>query len=86
MLPDCTSAARSYDPLAGFGGYSRATSCASMTQPMGHQNGSASTGLISPGVSVPVQVPGGLQTAHDPNSAHMASMSSMTSQYWPRLN
>ncbi|CAD5126071.1 DgyrCDS14237 [Dimorphilus gyrociliatus] len=86
MLPDCTSAARSYDPLAGFGGYSRATSCASMTQPMGHQNGSASTGLISPGVSVPVQVPGGLQTAHDPNAAHMASMSSMTSQYWPRLN
>ena len=40
-------------------------------------------GLISPGVSVPVQVPGG-GLAQDPTT-NMSSMGSMTSQYWPRV-
>ncbi len=39
-------------------------------------------GLISPGVSVPVQVPGGVPPQD--HTAHM-SMGSMTSQYWPRI-
>lgn len=38
------------------------------------------TGLISPGVSVPVQVPGG--AAQDMSAHHMGSM---TSQYWTRI-
>lgn len=37
------------------------------------------TGLISPGVSVPVQVPGGTSHFQD------QSMGPMASQYWPRL-
>lgn len=36
-------------------------------------------GLISPGVSVPIQVPGG---GHPDMGSHMGAM---TSQYWPRL-
>ena len=37
-------------------------------------------GLISPGVSVPVQIPGG---GHQEMGVH--HMTSMTSQYWPRI-
>ena len=37
-------------------------------------------GLISPGVSVPVQIPGG---GHQDMGVH--HMTSMTSQYWPRI-
>lgn len=36
-------------------------------------------GLISPGVSVPIQVPGGPQ---DMGHHHMGAMAS---QYWPRI-
>nr|QFU47189.1 Pax6 [Antalis entalis] len=81
---------RSYDPLS-LSNYSR-TSCnaANMqshmppSTPNGGSSGECSvynsiTGLISPGVSVPIQVPGG---APDMNGHHMASM---TSQYWPRI-
>lgn len=39
------------------------------------------TGLISPGVSVPIQVPGGGHFQDHPS----LSMGAMTSQYWPRL-
>ena len=45
-------------------------------------------GLISPGVSVPVQVPGGGGLApQDPGNTHMTTMGSMSaaSQYWPRI-
>ncbi|CAE1290176.1 PAX6 [Acanthosepion pharaonis] len=45
-----------------------------------HSTNGASTGLISPGVSVPIQVPGG-----GPQDMSTHHMSSMASQYWPRL-
>lgn len=78
MIPDYSS--RGYDPLSLS--YSR-PSCnpASGMQSQlthGSHNG-ASTGLISPGVSVPIQVPGG---GHPDMGSHMGAM---TSQYWPRL-
>jgi len=38
------------------------------------------SGLISPGVSVPIQVPGG--GAQDMSAHHMGPM---PSQYWPRI-
>jgi len=41
-------------------------------------------GLLSPGLSVPLQVPGGAGQFQD-HSAAAAAMGSMTSQYWPRL-
>ncbi|XP_063232250.1 paired box protein Pax-6-like [Bacillus rossius redtenbacheri] len=65
-----------YDPL-GLGAYGGRPSPCSPPQPYqavnGHQygGGGSSTGLISPGVSVPIAVPG---QAPD-----------MTAQYWPRL-
>ncbi|XP_046376055.1 paired box protein Pax-6-like isoform X2 [Haliotis cracherodii] len=80
MIPDYTP--RSYDPLA-LTNYSR-QACnpgSSMQSHMNHSaHNGASTGLISPGVSVPIQVPGG---NHQDMGAH--HMSSMTSQYWPRI-
>ncbi|XP_063915882.1 paired box protein Pax-6-like isoform X1 [Zophobas morio] len=69
----CMGRPPSYDLGIGYG--SRPSPC-SPTQPYqmnGHQyntNGTSSTGLISPGVSVPIAVPG---------------QADMTSQYWPRL-
>ncbi|KAK6625934.1 hypothetical protein RUM43_006233 [Polyplax serrata] len=68
-----------YETLTLTGSYGGRPSC-SPTQPyqhmngVGHQytpNGTSSTGLISPGVSVPIAVPG-----QGPD---------MSSQYWPRL-
>lgn len=38
------------------------------------------SGLISPGVSVPVQIPGG-----GPQDMGVHHMTSMTSQYWSRI-
>nr|BAM74251.1 Pax-6 variant form1 [Idiosepius paradoxus] len=83
MLPDYVSGtARRYDPLS-LSNYSR-SSCnpaAGMQSHMTpHSTNGASTGLISPGVSVPIQVPGG-----GPQDMSTHHMSSMTSQYWPRL-
>ncbi|KAJ3631588.1 hypothetical protein MTP99_012707 [Tenebrio molitor] len=69
----CMGRPPSYDLGIGYG--SRPSPC-SPSQPYqmnGHQyntNGTSSTGLISPGVSVPIAVPG---------------QADMTSQYWPRL-
>lgn len=83
MLPDYVSGtARSYDPLS-LSNYSRsscnpATGMQSHMTP--HSTNGASTGLISPGVSVPIQVPGG-----GPQDMSTHHMSSMASQYWPRL-
>ncbi|XP_055935952.1 paired box protein Pax-6-like isoform X2 [Argiope bruennichi] len=77
MLPP--GSARSYDPLS-LGNYTRPTCPTAqphVMQPVNSQfpnNGTAaSTGLISPGVSVPVQVPG------QSNDLNMAS------NYWTRL-
>ncbi|KAK7477251.1 hypothetical protein BaRGS_00031439 [Batillaria attramentaria] len=70
---------RSYDPLS-LSNYSRpACSAGGSMQGMNHSapNG-ASTGLISPGVSVPIQVPGAPQDM----GTHMGSMAT---QYWPRI-
>ncbi|XP_069678327.1 paired box protein Pax-6-like isoform X2 [Periplaneta americana] len=73
----CMTRPPTYDPLT-LGAYGTRPSPCSPTQPYqtmnGHQystNGTSSTGLISPGVSVPIAVPG-----QPPD---------MTSQYWPRL-
>jgi len=84
MLPP--GSVRGYDPLS-LGSYSRGTSCPTAPQPThpsiqslnGQFNsvnsGSSSTGLISPGVSVPVQV-----------SGHSSDLSNVTNQhYWPRV-
>ncbi|KAK3102662.1 hypothetical protein FSP39_012980 [Pinctada imbricata] len=77
MIPEY--APRSYDPLS-LSSYSR-PSCnpaAGMQNHMAHAHGShngASTGLISPGLSVPIQVPGG-------GPQDMSHMGAMTSQYW----
>ncbi|KAI1297221.1 Paired box protein Pax-6 [Halotydeus destructor] len=83
MLPPA-SGRNPYDPLS-LGPYSR-SSCPSGPQAghpvpqnsqFGGNNGtSGSTGLISPGVSVPVQVPG-----------HSADLTNVTGQhsYWPRV-
>ncbi|XP_023216606.1 paired box protein Pax-6-like isoform X2 [Centruroides sculpturatus] len=79
MLPP--GGTRAYDPLS-LGNYSRSTCPTAQPHMMQSVNGqfttvnngsAASTGLISPGVSVPVQVPG---QANDLN---------MASNYWPRL-
>ncbi|XP_022912803.1 paired box protein Pax-6-like isoform X2 [Onthophagus taurus] len=73
MTSYCMGRTPSYDLGIGYG--SRPSPC-SPTQPYqmnGHQyntNGSSSTGLISPGVSVPIAVPG---------------QPDMTAQYWPRI-
>ncbi|XP_013409632.1 paired box protein Pax-6 isoform X3 [Lingula anatina] len=78
MIPDYTKGA--YEPLS-LSGYSRSSynHAPGMQSHMSNTNG-ASTGLISPGVSVPVQVPGG------GHHQELSSMGSMTSQYWsPRL-
>lgn len=81
MLPP---ARNPYDPLS-LGSYSR-SSCPTApqtthpVQPLNSQfnntGSSASTGLISPGVSVPVQVPG-----------HSTDLANGTGQhsYWPRV-
>ncbi|XP_066999254.1 paired box protein Pax-6 [Anabrus simplex] len=74
----CMTRPTPYEPLS-LGAYAaaRPSPCSPSQpyQPMnGHQyapNGATSTGLISPGVSVPIAVPG-----QPPD---------MTSQYWPRL-
>nr|ADZ24784.1 Pax6 [Terebratalia transversa] len=63
-----SGSSRSYDPL-NFTSYSRPP-CNAVNNISSHQN--SSTGLISPGVSVPVQVPGG-------------PMDSMAAQYWSRI-
>lgn len=62
-----------YDPLGPLGPYSRPPCGPPQSHVMQSQfsNNGSSTGLISPGVSVPVQVPG--------QSADMAT------QYWPRI-
>lgn len=72
-----------YDSI-GLGSYSRHPSCPSTAQMHAMQsvngqfgsghNGTSSTGLISPGVSVPVQVPG-----------HTNDLMSSASNYWPRI-
>jgi len=92
MIPDYGSA-RGCDPLS-LGAYSRPSGCnpPGMQSHMSHNGNGASTGtfpqkspfnsLISPGVSVPVQVPG-----NGPFQDHTgSSMGAMTSQYpWPRI-
>ncbi|KAK2184126.1 hypothetical protein NP493_281g03000 [Ridgeia piscesae] len=81
MIP---GAPRGYDPLS-LSSYSRSpcgASAASMQNHLSHVNGS-STGLISPGVSIPVQVPGGGHLGNP--TVSMAGMAPMTSQYWPRI-
>ncbi|XP_065159137.1 paired box protein Pax-6-like isoform X1 [Atheta coriaria] len=63
----------SYDLGIGYGSRPSPCSPAQPYQMNGHQyntNGSSSTGLISPGVSVPIAVPG---------------QPDMSAQYWPRL-
>lgn len=82
MIPDYSG--RSYDPLS-LSAYSRsscnAVAAASIPSHVPHNtHNGASTGLISPGVSVPVQIPGG---GHQEMGVH--HMTSMTSQYWPRI-
>ncbi|KAL5007849.1 hypothetical protein ScPMuIL_016655 [Solemya velum] len=77
MLPDYS--ARAYDPLS-LSNYSRPSCNAGMQSHMTHtSHNGASTGLISPGVSVPIQVPGGGQEM----AAH--HMGPMASQYWSRI-
>eukprot|EP00105_Crassostrea_gigas_P016061 XP_011433289.1 PREDICTED: paired box protein Pax-6 isoform X2 [Crassostrea gigas] len=81
MIPEY--APRSYDPLS-LSNYPR-PSCnpaAGMQSHMTHNNhpSAASTGLISPGVSVPIQVPGG--GPQDMGGHHMGAMAS---QYWRGL-
>ncbi|XP_060551616.1 paired box protein Pax-6-like isoform X1 [Ruditapes philippinarum] len=84
MIPDYSG--RSYDPLS-LSAYSRSSCSAvaaasSIPSHVTHNthNGASPTGLISPGVSVPVQIPGG---GHQDMGVH--HMTSMTSQYWPRI-
>ncbi|XP_005101615.2 paired box protein Pax-6 [Aplysia californica] len=83
MLPEYNP--RGYEHPLSLGNYARPP-CAStggmhQNHPMGQSpHNSVSTGLISPGVSVPIQVPGGTQDM----SAHH-HMGAMTSQYWPRI-
>ncbi|KAJ8299652.1 hypothetical protein KUTeg_023712 [Tegillarca granosa] len=81
MIPEYSTRS-SYDPLS-LSSYSR-PSCnpaVGMQSHMAHSShNGASTGLISPGVSVPIQVPGG--APQDMSAHHMGSLSS---QYWPRL-
>ncbi|XP_041366425.1 paired box protein Pax-6-like isoform X2 [Gigantopelta aegis] len=76
-------ASRGYDPLS-LGSYSR-NPCnppsAMQSHHLSNAHNGASTGLISPGVSVPIQVPGG--NPQDMSAHH--HMSSMTSQYWSRI-
>ncbi|XP_059148505.1 paired box protein Pax-6-like isoform X2 [Physella acuta] len=75
---------RGYDHPLSLSNYGRPPCAPSVS--MHHQNhmgqsshNSVSTGLISPGVSVPLQVPGGTQ---DMGAHHMGAM---THQYWPRI-
>ncbi|KAK3580903.1 hypothetical protein CHS0354_008190 [Potamilus streckersoni] len=76
MLPDYSG--RSYDPLS-LSAYSR-PSCNPAAGIQSHMAHSSHNGLISPGVSVPIQVPGG---GHQDLGAH--HMGTMSSQYWPRI-
>ncbi|XP_064480949.1 paired box protein Pax-6-like [Ornithodoros turicata] len=80
--PPPSAGTRSYEALGGLSGYSRASCHGAQNHVMQPMNGqytsvsngtTGSTGLISPGVSVPVQVPG---QANDLN---------MAANYWPRL-
>lgn len=83
MLPPAPG--RGYDPIT-LGGYSR-PSCPSAAQVHAMQsvngqfgsvnNPTTSTGLISPGVSVPVQVPG--------QNSDLTNAMSAASNYWPRI-
>ncbi|KAF5281970.1 hypothetical protein FQA39_LY00494 [Lamprigera yunnana] len=69
----CMSRPPSYDLGIGYGPRPSPCSPSQPYQMNGHQyntNGSSSTGLISPGVSVPIAVPG---------------QTDMSAQYWPRL-
>nr|XP_024217583.1 paired box protein Pax-6-like isoform X2 [Halyomorpha halys] len=69
----CTMS-RSYDASLGLTTYPRHSPCSPSQTPYQAQyttNPVTSTGLISPGVSVPIQVPG--------------QSPELTSQYWPRL-
>ncbi|XP_076471847.1 paired box protein Pax-6-like isoform X2 [Babylonia areolata] len=76
MLPEYPT--RTYDHLS-LSNYSRPScSAGGGMQAMNHGPPNASTGLISPGVSVPIQVPG----HHQDMGAHMGSMAT---QYWPRI-
>ncbi|UYV76377.1 PAX6 [Cordylochernes scorpioides] len=83
MLPGAPGSRAPYDSLGALGGYPRPAACpptpagqSHVMQPAGQFSNNASagsTGVISPGVSVPVQVPG------------QTSDLSMASNYWPRL-
>ncbi|KAK7099146.1 paired box protein Pax-6-like [Littorina saxatilis] len=75
MLPEYPT--RSYDHLS-LSNYSRPPCNAGPGMQMNHGGSNSSTGLISPGVSVPIQVPGAPQDM----SAHMGHMGP---QYWPRI-
>ncbi|XP_025835048.1 paired box protein Pax-6-like isoform X1 [Agrilus planipennis] len=69
----CMGRPPSYDLGIGYGSRPSPCSPAQPYQMNGHQyssNGGSSTGLISPGVSVPIAVPG---------------QTDMTTQYWPRI-
>ncbi|XP_045479854.1 paired box protein Pax-6-like isoform X1 [Harmonia axyridis] len=69
----CMGRPHSYDIGLGYGGRPSPCSPSQPYQMNGHQytsNGTSSTGLISPGVSVPIAVPG---------------QTDMASQYWPRI-
>ncbi|XP_052797692.1 paired box protein Pax-6-like isoform X2 [Mya arenaria] len=82
MIPDYPGP-RSYDALS-LSAYSRSSCSAVAASVPNHvthnSHNGASTGLISPGVSVPVQIPGG-----GPQDMGVHHMSSMSSQYWPRI-
>ncbi|KAH9502693.1 Paired box protein Pax-6 [Bulinus truncatus] len=81
MLPDYNH--RGYDHPLSLGNYGRPPCGPTVSMHQNHMtqspHNSVSTGLISPGVSVPIQVPGGAQ---DMGAHHMGAM---TSQYWPRI-
>nr|ALS19770.1 pax6 [Novocrania anomala] len=78
MLPEYLSGStKGYDHLS-LGGYSRPSPYNHTSSMQNHQSNGSSTGLISPGVSVPVQVPGG-------SPQDIGSVGAMASQYWPRI-
>ncbi|GFO41671.1 paired box protein pax-6 [Plakobranchus ocellatus] len=88
MLPDYNP--RGYEHHLSLGNYARPPCGPTAGMHQSHMSqsphsSSVSTGLISPGVSVPIQVPGGSQdmgSAHPHPHHHMAPMAP---QYWPRL-
>ncbi|KAK0053491.1 paired box protein Pax-6, partial [Biomphalaria pfeifferi] len=84
MIPDYNH--RAYDHPLSLGNYGRPPCGPTVGMHQNHMtqppHNSVSTGLISPGVSVPIQVPGGAQ---DMGAHHHHHMGAMTSQYWPRL-